>query len=144
MQATASWIPSPSAESQSLVQPRLCPRVVELPLLRESKVLGVLLDSVWGRRPHIERHGLMARARQNDPARRRARPPDSESLGREKERLDKLWLINDAAPTRPETVKAVAAGEAATVLRVPPAALSAWLQPAAGTAGKGAARSAAF
>jgi len=55
-----------------------------------------------------------------------------ESLGRDSARLDKVWLINDSASTRPETVQAVTTGVPVTVLRVPPEALAAWLQPAAG------------
>lgn len=55
-----------------------------------------------------------------------------ESLGRESARLDKVWLLNDDAPARPETVQAVTTGVPVTVLRVPPAALAAWVQPAAG------------
>jgi hypothetical protein len=55
-----------------------------------------------------------------------------EALGREKQRLDKLWLVHDGVPPRVQTVQAVEAGGAATVLRVPSAALSAWLEPAAG------------
>jgi hypothetical protein len=57
-----------------------------------------------------------------------------ELLGREKDRLDKVWLINDSVAARPQTVEAVKAGVPVTVLRVPPAALAAWLQPAAGRA----------
>ena len=55
-----------------------------------------------------------------------------ESLGRDSARLDKVWLINDGASTRPETVQAVTTGVPVTVLRVPPEVLAAWLQPAAG------------
>ncbi|MEO8154338.1 MAG: hypothetical protein ABI605_14815 [Rhizobacter sp.] len=55
-----------------------------------------------------------------------------ESLGREKERLDKVWLINDSAMPQAQTVQAVSAGVPATVLRVSPEALASWLQPAAG------------
>ncbi|MFT3956876.1 MAG: hypothetical protein QM722_21565 [Piscinibacter sp.] len=55
-----------------------------------------------------------------------------EALGREKERLDKVWLVIDDAPLRDETLKAVQAAGATTVLRVPRDALSGWLQPAAG------------
>jgi hypothetical protein len=55
-----------------------------------------------------------------------------EVLGREKERLDKVWLINDTAPARPQTVQAVTTGVPVTVLRVPREALAAWLQPAQG------------
>jgi hypothetical protein len=52
-----------------------------------------------------------------------------ESLGREKERLDWVWLVDDAAPVRPELAAALAQ---ATVLRVPRAQLAQWLQPASG------------
>jgi hypothetical protein len=55
-----------------------------------------------------------------------------EVLGREKERLDKVWLINDTALARPQTVQAVTTGVPVTVLRVPREALAAWLQPAQG------------
>jgi hypothetical protein len=55
-----------------------------------------------------------------------------ESLGRDSARLDKVWLINDSVAARPETVQAVTAGAPVTVLRVPPEALAAWLQPATG------------
>lgn len=52
-----------------------------------------------------------------------------ESLGKEKARLDWVWLIPDNAPVRTELQPALAQ---ATVLRVPAAELSAWLAPAAG------------
>ena len=55
-----------------------------------------------------------------------------ETLGREKGRLDKLWLITDRATPRAETLQAISAGVPATVLRVPEAALAQWLVPAAG------------
>lgn len=57
-----------------------------------------------------------------------------ETLGREKDRLDKVWLVVDESPLRDETLKAVQAGGTTTVLRIPRDALSAWLQPAAGHA----------
>lgn len=52
-----------------------------------------------------------------------------ETLGRDRDRMDKVWFVTDAAPVRPELLKAI---EGAHVLRVPQAELSAWLQPAAG------------
>ncbi len=52
-----------------------------------------------------------------------------ESLGKEKERLDRVWLVPDDAPVRPALLPALAN---AAVLRVPPAALSQWLEPASG------------
>ena len=57
-----------------------------------------------------------------------------EALGRDKDRVDKVWLIDDAAAPRPATLDAVLAGAPATVLRVAPGALAAWLQPARGQA----------
>ena len=50
-----------------------------------------------------------------------------ETLGREKERVDKIWLIDDAAAPRSATLDAIAG---ATVLRVPHDALAEWLAPA--------------
>ena len=52
-----------------------------------------------------------------------------ESLGKEKDRLDWVWLINDAA-TPPDAL--ATALQKATVLRVDGAALNAWLAPAEG------------
>ena len=54
-----------------------------------------------------------------------------ETLGRDKDRVDKLWLIDDAAAPRSQTLEAVAGTAAgATVLRVPRDALAEWLEPA--------------
>ena len=55
-----------------------------------------------------------------------------ETLGKEKDRVDKLWLVTDLQPVRPEVLQAIAAGVPATVLRVPRDALARWLAPAAG------------
>jgi len=52
-----------------------------------------------------------------------------ESLGREKERLDRVWLVNDQAPVREVLLPALAS---ATVLRVAPGDVAQWLEPAAG------------
>ena len=52
-----------------------------------------------------------------------------EGLGREKDRLDRVWLVNDAAPVPDNLRPAV---KDALVLRVDPAALSRWLVPAEG------------
>jgi hypothetical protein len=58
-----------------------------------------------------------------------------ESLGREKERLDKVWLIDNGVAPRSQTVQAVdIAGAPTTVLQVRHDALAAWLRPAAGHA----------
>jgi hypothetical protein len=57
-----------------------------------------------------------------------------EALGREKDRVDKVWLIDDAGTPRPEVLAAIRPGPGAeaTVLRAPRNALAAWLQPEAG------------
>ena len=64
-----------------------------------------------------------------------------ETLGRDKDRVDKLWLVDDGAPPRQETLAAIGAASGgaaaltpATVLRVDRPALAAWLAPAAGHA----------
>jgi hypothetical protein len=57
-----------------------------------------------------------------------------ETLGREKERVDKIWFVSDDALPRPEVLKAIEVGDPATVLRVPRDALAGWLAPAPGQA----------
>ncbi len=52
-----------------------------------------------------------------------------ESLGKEKDRLDWVWLVPDAAPVRPTLLPAL--GQA-TVLRVRGEQLAGWLEPAPG------------
>ena len=54
-----------------------------------------------------------------------------ETLGKDKDRLDWVWLVDDAAPVRDALRPALAA---ATVLRVPREQLAQWLQPAPGAA----------
>ena len=55
-----------------------------------------------------------------------------EMTGRERERIDKLWLVTDGAPVRPELRAALAAAPSTQVLRVPAADLAQWLAPAPG------------
>jgi hypothetical protein len=57
-----------------------------------------------------------------------------ETLGRDKDRLDKVWLLTDRAAPRPEILQAIAQGQPATVLRVPRDELARWLTPAQGHA----------
>jgi len=64
-----------------------------------------------------------------------------EALGADKERVDKVWLIDDGAAPRPETLAAIAATSDSrlpfaptTVLRARRDALAAWLSPASGRA----------
>lgn len=52
-----------------------------------------------------------------------------EALGREKDRIDRVWLVDDDAPVRAELATAL---QGATVLRVPREALARWLEAAPG------------
>lgn len=52
-----------------------------------------------------------------------------EALGKDKDRLDWVWLVPDAAPVKPALMPAI---QQATVLRVDAAQLAQWLAPAAG------------
>ncbi|ABM36202.1 conserved hypothetical protein [Polaromonas naphthalenivorans CJ2] len=52
-----------------------------------------------------------------------------ESMGREKERMDRVWLVNDEAPVREALLPALAF---ATVLRVAAGDVAQWLEPAPG------------
>ena len=56
-----------------------------------------------------------------------------EMLGRERDRLDKVWLVTDDAPVRPE-LRAALEEAGVQMLRVPAPALARWLEPAAGQA----------
>jgi len=56
-----------------------------------------------------------------------------ETLGKEHDRVDKVWFVTDDVKPRPEVLAAVNPhGAEATVLKVPADALAAWLSPAAG------------
>lgn len=57
-----------------------------------------------------------------------------EMTGRERERIDKLWLIVDDAPVAPALQQALAATPGMHLLRVPRATIAAWLKPAPGQA----------
>lgn len=54
-----------------------------------------------------------------------------EALGRDKDRLDRVWLVDDAQPVPPVLLPAL---DQAAVLRVDRQALAGWLQPAPGQA----------
>ena len=55
-----------------------------------------------------------------------------EMLGKERDRVDKLWLVTDDAPVRPALRDALAQSPAMHVLRVPYADLAQWLAPGPG------------
>ncbi len=54
-----------------------------------------------------------------------------EAQGKDKDRIDRVWLVSDAAQVPPALLPALAQ---ATVLRVAPETLQAWFKPAAGQA----------
>ena len=53
-------------------------------------------------------------------------------LGKERDKVDKLWLIPDDQPLRPALQKALTEGVPVTILRAQRAEIEAWLKPAAG------------
>lgn len=55
-----------------------------------------------------------------------------EMFGKDRDKVDKLWLIPDEGAVRPELRKALAEGVPVTVLRAPRAQIDAWLKPAPG------------
>lgn len=55
-----------------------------------------------------------------------------EMNGKERERIDKLWLVVDDAPVSPTLAQALAATPAMHVLRLPRAVVANWLKPAPG------------
>jgi len=55
-----------------------------------------------------------------------------EMVGRERDRLDKVWLVTDDAPVRPALRAALEATPAMHILRLPQQAVGAWLSPEAG------------
>jgi cytochrome oxidase Cu insertion factor (SCO1/SenC/PrrC family) len=57
-----------------------------------------------------------------------------EMMGRERDRIDKIWFITDSTPLKPELRKAVEAAPAVTALRADPEVLAKWLVPAPGHA----------
>ncbi len=57
-----------------------------------------------------------------------------EMLGRDRDRLDKVWLITDEGPLAPALQAAISAAVPVTALRADPAAVARWLAPAAGQA----------
>lgn len=55
-----------------------------------------------------------------------------EMLGRERERVDKLWLVLDDAPVSPRLRQALEGTPGMNILRLPREQVQAWLQPAPG------------
>jgi hypothetical protein len=57
-----------------------------------------------------------------------------EMLGRERDRLDKIWLLTDAGQPKPALLSAIESGPPVKALRADGAALAAWLAPEPGHA----------
>jgi len=57
-----------------------------------------------------------------------------ETLGRERDRVDKVWLVVDGASLRPALREAVTGGVPVRVLRAPRDAVARWLEPDTGRA----------
>lgn len=57
-----------------------------------------------------------------------------EMLGRERDRVDKIWLVTDGGALAPALQAALSASPPTTVLRADPAELAAWLTPGQGHA----------
>lgn len=57
-----------------------------------------------------------------------------EMVGRERDRIDKLWLVIDDAPLSPALQQALLASPAMNILRLPRGAAADWLRPAPGHA----------
>lgn len=57
-----------------------------------------------------------------------------EVMGRERDRIDKVWLIPDQTPIRPELQRAIDAAPPVRALRISRAALAQWLRPVDGHA----------
>jgi cytochrome oxidase Cu insertion factor (SCO1/SenC/PrrC family) len=55
-----------------------------------------------------------------------------EMLGKDRDKVEKVWLVADDTPLRPELQQAITQGVAVTVLRAPREQLDAWLKPAVG------------
>jgi hypothetical protein len=55
-------------------------------------------------------------------------------VGRERDRVEKIWFITDEAPLAPALQQVIEAAPAVTALRADRAALAAWLAPAEGQA----------
>jgi hypothetical protein len=55
-----------------------------------------------------------------------------EIMGRERDRIDKIWLIPDESPMRPELRRAIESAPPVRALRISGAALAQWLRPGEG------------
>ena len=94
--------------------------------------VGLVVLGSWFRLAHVFPLDPFAVVGQGTPDADQQAAFQVETLGRERDRVDKLWLVTDDAPLRAEVQAGI--GKDTTVLRVPPAALAAWLAPSAGQA----------
>ena len=115
--------------SELIVPPRALPSAIELPLtdLQGKPVTAGSLHGQW-LLVVVAGADCDARCEKALWLQRQLR----EALGKERDRVDKLWLIPDSRPVRPDVLQALAAGPPTTVLRAPRDALARWLAPAPG------------
>jgi hypothetical protein len=111
--------PRPLPQASELPLSDLQGRPVDTTLLRGQWLLVVVAESAC--ETPCERALLLQRQLR-------------ETLGRERDRVDKLWLVTDAEPVRPALLDALAGGAPTTVLRVPRDAAARWLATAPGPA----------
>ncbi len=125
----AYFVVRPEARSNqgALIQPPRSMPALNLRALDGAPVTAASLKGQWLL--------LVVAAAPCDPACERrlyAQRQFREMLGRERERLDKVWLIPDGAPVAPALREALERTPAMHILRVDALALSGWLAPEAG------------
>ena len=104
----------PQRPIPSITGTTLAGKTVSLPTLQGQWLLVSVAGGACD--PQCERHLYLQRQLR-------------EGLGKDKERVDWVWLVPDQAPVRAEIQSAL---REATVLRVDPAQLAQWLSPARG------------
>lgn len=109
--------------------PREMPQALPLATLAGDPVAAASLRGQW-LLVVVAQAGCDAACEQNLYLQRQLR----ETLGRDKDRVDKVWFVVDEAKPRPEVIEGISFGGPARVLRVPREELAKWLAPAAGRA----------
>ena len=125
------WRPSTRSNYAELIQPtRALPADLSLTDLQGRSVRAAQLTGQW-LLVVVADGACDARCEDHLYQQRQLR----EMTGRERERIDRVWLVTDDAPLRAPIAQAMDSGDApARVLRVPKAALAQWLAPEAGHA----------
>jgi hypothetical protein len=120
--------PQGQARQASLVQPpRALPPRLQLTTLEGRAVDPTSLHGQW-------LLVAVAESRCDAPCERRLHLQRQlrEMMGRDRDRIDKVWLVLDESPLRPELLAVVRASPPVTVLRTARAELERWLEPERG------------